>query len=102
MERDYSAFGGIPLPAPGHSFPSTPEEIYERYFPVIADALLDDTAFRNAYRNNDRETATMEGLRAIDRAALTVQDPAFMRLYFDAPEYHDRFRQNLLDRIQDL
>ena len=102
MERDYSAFGGIPLPAPGHSFPSTPEEIYERYFPVIADALLDDTAFRNAYRNNDRETATMEGLRAIDRAALTVQDPAFMRLYFDAPEYHDRFRQNLLDRIYEM
>ena len=80
MERDYSAFGGIPLPAPGHSFPSTPEEVYERYLPVIADALLDDTAFRNAYRNNDRETATMEGLRAIDRAALTIQDPAFMRL----------------------
>ena len=102
MERDYSAFGSIPLPAPGHSFPSTPEEIYERYFPVIADALLDDTAFRNAYRNNDRETATMEGLRAIDRAALTVQDPAFMRLYFDAPEYHDRFRQNLLDRIYEM
>lgn len=47
MERDYSAFGGIPLPAPGHSFPATPEEVYERYFPVIADALLDDTAFRN-------------------------------------------------------
>ena len=102
MERDYSAFGGIPLPAPGHSFPSTPEEVYERYLPVIADALLDDTAFRNAYRNNDRETATMEGLRAIDRAALTVQDPAFMRLYFDAPEYHDRFRQNLLDRIYEM
>jgi hypothetical protein len=102
MERDYSAFGGIPLPAPGHSFPSTPEEIYERYFPVIADALLDDTAFRNAYRNNDRETATMEGLAAIDRAALTVQDPAFMRLYFDAPEYHDSFRHDLLDRIYEM
>ena len=102
MERDYSAFGGIPLPAPGHSFPSTPEEVYERYLPVIADALLDDTAFRNAYRNNDRETATMEGLRAIDRAALTVQDPAFMRLYFDAPEYHDSFRHDLLDRIYEM
>ncbi len=99
MERDYAAFGGIPLPAPGHSFPSTPEEIYERYFPVIADALLEDTAFRNACRNNDQETATMEGLRAIDRAALTIQDTAFMRLYFDAPEYHDRFRQELLDRV---
>ena len=99
MERDYAAFGGIPLPAPGHSFPSTPEEIYERYFPVIADALLEDTAFRNACRNNDRETATMEGLGAIDRAALTIQDTAFMRLYFDAPEYHDRFRQELLDRV---
>ena len=99
MERDYAAFGGIPLPAPGHSFPSTPEDIYERYFPVIADALLEDTAFRNACRNNDRETATMEGLGAIDRAALTIQDTAFMRLYFDAPEYHDRFRQELLDRV---
>ena len=99
MERDYAAFGGIPLPAPGHSFPSTPEDIYERYFPVIADTLLEDTAFRNACRNNDRETATMEGLRAIDRAALTIQDTAFMRLYFDAPEYHDRFRQELLDRV---
>ena len=41
----------------------------------------------------------MEGLRAIDRAALTIQDTAFMRLYFDAPEYHDRFRQELLDRV---
>ena len=57
LERNYAAFGSVPLPAPGHGFPPTPAEIYERYYPVIRDALLRDTAYRNACDNNDKETA---------------------------------------------
>ena len=54
MEADYAAFGGVPLPKPGYSFPPTPAEIYDRYYPVVRDALLRDTAYRNACANNDR------------------------------------------------
>ena len=97
MEADYAAFGGVPLPKPGYSFPPTPAEIYDRYYPVVRDALLRDTAYRNACANNDRETALLEGGGAIERAALTIQDPAFIKLYFDAPEYRDRLHQTLLD-----
>ena len=39
----------------------------------------------------------MEGGKAIEQAALTIQDTSFMRLYFDVPEYHDRLHQALLD-----
>lgn len=101
MEESYADFGLMPLPSPGHGFPPTPAEIYDRYYPVVRDALLRDTAYRNACVNNDQETALLEGGSAIERAALTIQDPAFMRLYFDVPEYHDRLHQTLLDETYD-
>ena len=97
LERNYAGFGAVPLPAPGHDFPPTPAELYDRYYPVIRDALLRDTAYRNACDNNDRETAYVEGGKAIGQAALTIQDTGFMRLYYDAPEFHDRLHQSLLD-----
>ena len=75
----------------------TPADIYERYYPVIRDALLRDTAYRNACDNNDKETAYVEGGKAIEQAALTIQDTGFMRLYYDVPEYHDRLHKSLLD-----
>ena len=102
LERNYEAFGNVPLPDPGHGFPPTPAEIYERYYPVIRDALLRDTAYRNACDNNDKETAYLEGGKAIEQAALTIQDTGFMRLYFDVPEYHDRFHQTLLDETYEV
>ena len=97
LEKNYAEFGAVPLPAPGHGFPPTPADIYERYYPVIRDALLRDTAYRNACDNNDKETAYVEGGKAIEQAALTIQDTGFMRLYFDVPEFHDRLHQSLLD-----
>ena len=102
LEKDYEAFGGVPLPAPGHGFPPAPEEIYGRYYPVLRDALLRDTAYRNACDNNGKETAYLEGGRAIEQAALAIQDTGFMRLYFDVPEYHDRLRQSLLDETYEI
>ena len=39
----------------------------------------------------------MEGGKAIEQAALTIQDTGFMRLYFDVPEYRSRLHQSLLD-----
>lgn len=97
LERDYAEFGAVPLPAPGHDFPPTPAELYDRYYPVIRDAILRDTAYRNACGNNDKETAYVEGGKAIGQAALTIQDTGFMRLYYDVPEFHDRLHQSLLD-----
>ena len=97
LEKNYAEFGAVPLPAPGHGFPPTPADIYERYYPVIRDALLRDTAYRNACDNNDKETAYVEGGKAIEQAALTIQDTGFMRLYFDVPEYRSRLHQSLLD-----
>lgn len=97
LEKNYAEFGAVPLSAPGHGFPPTPADIYERYYPVIRDALLRDTAYRNACDNNDKETAYVEGGKAIEQAALTIQDTGFMRLYFDVPEYRSRLHQSLLD-----
>ena len=97
LEKNYAEFGAVPLPAPGHGFPPTPADIYERYYPVIRDALLRDMAYRNACDNNDKETAYVEGGKAIEQAALTIQDTGFMRLYYDVPEYHDRLHKSLLD-----
>ena len=102
LERNYAAFGGVPLPAPGHDFPPTPQEIYDRYYPVVRDSVLRDTAYRNACENNDRETALLEGNIAIEKAALNISDTGFTRLYFDVPEYHDRLHETLLGETYEM
>ena len=73
------------------------EEIYAQYLPVLRDKVLADAAYRNAVRNSDEENARVEGHAAVDRAAVTIQDADFMRLYYDTPIYHDRFHEAVIN-----
>lgn len=73
------------------------EEVYEAFYPVMREHLLADEAYRNACANSDPATARMEGEAAVQRAALTIQDADFMRMYFDNPVYADRLRDALIE-----
>ena len=75
----------------------TLKEIYEKYKPVVRDFLLKDRAYKNACRNSDKENAILEGIEAVKRAALSIEDLAFMKLYFDIMEFHSRMQKEVLD-----
>ena len=73
------------------------QEIYEQYKPAVKEFLLKDTAYRNACRNSDQENAFIEGMAAVRRAALSIKDLEFMKLFYDLMEFHARMQQEVLD-----
>ena len=75
----------------------TVREIFEQYKPIVTNLVLSDEAYRNACRNSDRETAIMEGDAAVKRAALTITEPEFMRLYYDMPDFRYRLHREIVD-----
>ena len=75
----------------------TVREIFDQYKPVVAGLVLADVAYQNACRNSDKETAIIEGDAAVKRAALTVTEPDFMRLYFDMPDFRYRLHREVID-----
>ena len=75
----------------------TVREIFDRYKPVVAGLVLEDVAYQNACRNSDWETAVIEGDAAVKRAALTITEPDFMRLYFDMPDFRYRLHHEVID-----
>ncbi len=75
----------------------TVREVYDRYKPVVQDLVLADIAYQNACRNSDRETAVIEGDAAVKRAALTITELEFMRLYFDMPDFRYRLHREVID-----
>ena len=77
--------------------PPTVREIYDRYKPMVKELVLADEAYQNACRNSDRETAVFEGDAAVKRAALTITDPEFMRLYYDMPDFRYRLHREIVD-----
>ena len=84
------------------------KDIYEQYKPIVKDFLLKDRTYLNACKNSDKENAFMEGLAAIKRAALSIKDLEFMKLFYDLMEFHSRMEQEVLaetypelSRVQD-
>ena len=75
----------------------TVREVYDRYKPVVQDLVLADVPYQNACRNSDRETAVIEGDAAVKRAALTITEPEFMRLYYDMPDFRYRLHREVID-----
>lgn len=75
----------------------TIREVFEKYKPVVKNLVLEDTAYQNACRNSDRETAIIEGDAAVKRAALTITEPEFMRLYYDMPDFRYRMHREVID-----
>lgn len=72
------------------------KDIYEQYKPIVKDFLLKDRAYLNACKNSDKENAFMEGLEAVKRAALSIKDLEFMKLFYDLSEFHNRMQQEIL------
>ena len=75
----------------------TVRELYEHYKPAVIDLVLADEPYRNACRNSDKENALLEGAEAIKRAALQINDPQFMRLYYDLTSFHNNLHREVLD-----
>ena len=73
----------------------TIKEIYNLYKPVIKEALLQDKAYQNACKNSDKENAVLEFKAAIKRAALSVKDLKFMRIYYDLSESHNQMQREI-------
>ncbi len=71
-------------------------EIYDKYKPVVKKFILEDTPYKNACRNSDKGNAMLEGLAAIKRAALMIEDLVFMKLFYDIREFHDQMEQEIL------
>lgn len=71
-------------------------EQFERYKPMIVDAITENTAYRNACGHSDQENAVIEGNAAIRRAILDSQDIELIRLYSDMPEFRNRLHQEAI------
>ena len=71
-------------------------EIYDKYKPVVKKFILEDTPYKNACRNSDKGNAMLEGLAAMKRAALMIEDLVFMKLFYDIREFHDQMEQEIL------
>lgn len=98
---DNGEFRPVPAPMPEKApelGPSpTVREIYEHYLPIVREKVLSDHAYRNAVQNSDRENAMLEGAEAIKRAVLSIEDPNFMRLYYDLTGFHNNLHQTVLE-----
>ena len=76
--------------------PPAVRDIYEQYLPVVKDLVLADESYRNACLNSDQENAYIEGAAAIKRAVAKIQDAAFMKLYYDSADFHNRLQEDVL------
>ncbi|MCI5485255.1 MAG: hypothetical protein MR426_09390, partial [Clostridiales bacterium] len=82
------------------------EEQLEKYKPIVAAAITEDTAYRNACGHSDRENAVIEGNAAVRRAILNSGDLELIRLYSDVPEFRHHLHQEVIDetypKLQEL
>ncbi len=70
----------------------TLKELYDRFKPIVIDFLCKDAKYQNACMNSDKENAVLEGIAAIKRAALSITDLNFMKLFYDIQEFHNRMQ----------
>ena len=90
-EQEQSKQDAVPQGVP------TIRELYEKYVPIVKELVLADAAYQNACANSDRENAYLEGNEAVLRAVRTIEDPVFLRLYFDNATFHNRLHRDVLD-----
>ena len=75
----------------------TIRELHEQYKPIVLEAVLQDTAYRNACGHSDYENAVIEGNAAIRRAVLGSGNMELLRLYSDMPEFRQRLHREIID-----
>ncbi len=90
-EQEQSKQDAVPQSVP------TIRELYEKYVPIVKELVLADAAYQNACANSDKENAYLEGNEAVLRAVRTIEDPVFLRLYFDNATFHNRLHRDVLD-----
>ncbi len=73
------------------------EEQLEKYKPIVAAAITEDTAYRNTCGHSDRENSVIEGNAAVRRAILNSGDLELIRLYSDVPVFRHRLHQEVID-----
>ncbi|MCD7744951.1 MAG: SNF2-related protein [Lachnospiraceae bacterium] len=69
---------------------------YSHYYSLVRELVLQDTAYRNACRNSDRENAMIEGNKAVRRAVFSLKDLQLYRLYFDNPKFQEHLINGIL------
>ncbi|MCM1136808.1 MAG: helicase SNF2, partial [Clostridium sp.] len=69
---------------------------YAEYKPQIAELVAKDTAYINACRNSDKDTAYLEGSEAIKRAVLASDNANLQKLYWDTPSFSARLHKEIL------
>ena len=70
---------------------------FERYLPIVREAIEQDTPYRNACGHSDRENAVIEGNAAIRRAVLNSGDMQLIKLFSDDPDFRTRLCQDVID-----
>lgn len=76
---------------------ATIRELHEQYKPIVAEAVTQDTAYRNACGHSDYENAVIEGNAAVRRAVLGAGNMELLRLYSDTPEFRQRLHREVID-----
>lgn len=75
----------------------TIREQFEHYKPIVAAAVTEDMAYRNACGHSDRENAEIEGNAAVRRAVLGSGEMELIRLFSDIPEFRQRLHREVFD-----
>ena len=65
----------------------TIRELYEKYKPIVMEAVTQDTRYRNACGHSDYENAMIECNAAVRRTILDSHDIELIRLFSDVPEF---------------
>ena len=73
------------------------QQVYNKYKPIVKKLILSDGAYLNACQNSDKQEAALECNEAVNRAALTVKDAEFMKLFYDVSEFRIHLKHELFD-----
>ena len=68
-----------------------------QYKPIVAAAITEDMAYRNACGHSDHENAVIEGNAAVRRAVLNTGDIELIRQYSDVTEFRHRLHREVID-----
>ena len=73
----------------------TIRELYEKYKPIVMEAVTQNTRYRNACGHSDYENAMIECNAAVRRAILDSHDIELIRLFSDVPEFRQRLHREV-------
>jgi len=96
-EAEFGADGYRAFRDAGENEAASLQEQYQRYKPIVTEAISQDSAYRNACGHSDRENAVIEGNAAVRRAILGSGDLELIRLYSDVPEFRQRLHREVID-----